>query len=321
MAKKPIISIIIPCYNVSRFIRETINSILLQNRIDRCELVLVDDASTDNSLEILLEYNIIDNVKIVQSSVNGGVAVARNIGIREAKGEFIMFLDADDEISSGAIELLMEKITPELDVLSFGFRIIDKDKSSNCSNSTFDNRLFTSKEFLKSYFRRSLLQHICSQIIRKDLIDNNFIEFISNTYYAEDQEFQMKVLYYAKNILYIKDELFIYNRGKGATMNSGFNIKRFSVLDVFQRMLILFNEDKELFYYYKNYALYNYYSFLRDSTKAEFDFNDNHLREYKILSGLKPSLIFDSKLAWTVICLNSIDRISHKALIQIFKLL
>src|SRR5471030_870825 len=103
------VSIITPVYNVERCIEKTINSIINQSS-KNFELLLIDDGSKDRSIEIAenLLINSDVNYRII-SQENGGVSVARNKGIKEAKGEYICFLDSDDYIHKEYIKLMYEK--------------------------------------------------------------------------------------------------------------------------------------------------------------------------------------------------------------------
>lgn len=96
MNSHPQVSIITPCFNSSIFIEETINSVLSQSFQD-WEHIIIDDCSIDNSPEIIKAYCVKDKrIRLIKLSNNNGVAQARNIGIKEAKGRFIAFLDSDD---------------------------------------------------------------------------------------------------------------------------------------------------------------------------------------------------------------------------------
>lgn len=92
----PMITVVMPVYNASRFLARAVDSVLAQSYKD-FELILVDDCSTDNSLELLRNYEKMDSrIKVIESSVNQGVAKTRNMGIVEARGEYIALLDSDD---------------------------------------------------------------------------------------------------------------------------------------------------------------------------------------------------------------------------------
>lgn len=107
----PLVSLIIPVFNKGSFLRETLNSALAQT-YSNIELVLINDGSTDDSFEILREYELkyAEKVRLIDS-VNNGVSAATNLGIQEADGEYIQFLDADDLISPDKIERQIRLLT------------------------------------------------------------------------------------------------------------------------------------------------------------------------------------------------------------------
>lgn len=107
--EKPLISVIIPIYNSQDFLSECVSSILNQSYTN-LEILLVDDGSTDDSLKICNEYKKKDNRIIVIHQENGGVAVARNTGLKRAKGEYISWVDSDDKIGKDYIEKLYSKL-------------------------------------------------------------------------------------------------------------------------------------------------------------------------------------------------------------------
>ncbi len=105
----PKIAVIIPIYNSAAYLDECINSVLNQTFNDY-EIVLVNDASTDNSREIATKYVNSTNIKLINFSQNKGVVTARNVGISEANAEYIFPLDSDDKIAPDCLELLYKKM-------------------------------------------------------------------------------------------------------------------------------------------------------------------------------------------------------------------
>lgn len=97
MTNNKLVSIIIPVYNASRFLEETINSIQEQT-YSNWEAIFIDDCSSDNSYDIIKQYQKNDKrIKVIKNKINNGVAISRNNGIDYAKGEYLCFLDADDK--------------------------------------------------------------------------------------------------------------------------------------------------------------------------------------------------------------------------------
>ena len=120
----PLVSVIVPVYNTSRYLDECIQSILSQS-YTRLELILIDDGSTDNSLAICQRYESLDDRVVVISKKNSGVSSARNIGINSAKGEYILFVDSDDSICENMISIMLEKFEPEIELVMCGYNIYE----------------------------------------------------------------------------------------------------------------------------------------------------------------------------------------------------
>ena len=108
------ISIMIPAFNAEKNIRRCIESILNEEKNDEVEIVVVNDFSTDNTLNILNEYKEkYNNIRVINNEQNYGVSKTRNIGIANSKGEYIIMIDADDYINKGLLKLLIEEIQKE----------------------------------------------------------------------------------------------------------------------------------------------------------------------------------------------------------------
>jgi glycosyltransferase involved in cell wall biosynthesis len=129
MEKKPLISIIVPVYNAGQYLSRCIDSLLIQ---DIYELILVNDGSTDNSREICDKYGAHDERIRVFHCENNGVSVARNIGISNAQGDWIAFVDADDWVESNWCSVLKSNIElHNCDLYTFGYnRVSETEKLS-----------------------------------------------------------------------------------------------------------------------------------------------------------------------------------------------
>ena len=120
------ISIIIPVYNTEQYLPRCIDSILSQSFTDY-ELLLIDDGSTDGSNALCDAYAEKDNRIRVFHKENGGVSSARNLGLKEAKGEWICFVDSDDELQPAGLQTMVDGISNEVDMVMAG--IIDQNKA------------------------------------------------------------------------------------------------------------------------------------------------------------------------------------------------
>jgi glycosyltransferase involved in cell wall biosynthesis len=124
----PLVSIVIACYNRKDFIAETLNSCLCQT-FKEFEIIIVDDGSTDDSLLEIYPYTILSNVTVIRQQ-NGGPGSARNRGILNAKGKYILTLDSDDMLRSDHLQLMVDAMANKEDVIVTSYiRLLRKDGS------------------------------------------------------------------------------------------------------------------------------------------------------------------------------------------------
>ena len=120
------ISVIVPVYNTEQYLPRCIESILSQSFTD-FELLLIDDGSTDGSGKICDAYAEKDNRIRVFHKENGGVSSARNMGLDEAKGEWVYFVDSDDELLHDGLQVLFDNTNKEVDVVLAGFEEVSEE--------------------------------------------------------------------------------------------------------------------------------------------------------------------------------------------------
>lgn len=177
----PKFSIIIPVYNVEKYLSKCIKNLLLQT-YSNFEIILVDDGSPDNSPVLCDEYAKKDSrIKVIHQK-NQGVSCARNNGIKIAKGEWILFCDSDDWLDVNTLEKAIIEINEnQYDLIQFGFRYVYPSKEKII------------KPFTNDYNKNITYLHFCSMILRKDFLVNNNISFPENITLAEDWYFKYKV--------------------------------------------------------------------------------------------------------------------------------
>lgn len=261
-------SIIIPCYNVEKYIEKTIKSVLSQT-YSNFELLLINDGSTDNTFKIIKQLEETDDRIRVFSQENLGVSQTRNKGISLSKGEFIYFLDGDDLIENNLLEKANEIFDKkEIDVFSFGYDVFRGENRLELSNKKFDSSILTSKEFLKRFFVKDIPQSICSLIVKKEIFKNLY--FKENMVVGEDLEFQIQLLLNNEiNIYYSSDMFFHYiRRENSATTTNKMNINYFNILLCFEnlRKQILKKKIKEFF----NYHIEIFFSTINGLSKKNF---------------------------------------------------
>tara|TARA_B110000483_G_scaffold70686_1_gene88253 strand:+ start:3287 stop:4249 length:963 start_codon:yes stop_codon:yes gene_type:complete len=184
------VSVIIPNYNKSKYVKETILSVLNQDYKD-WECIIIDDFSSDNSVSVI--SNLIKNEKrfhLMKNSSNYGANFSRNIGLKKSKGDFVMFLDADDILSPNCLSLRLDKLLCEND-LDFGVFPIGT-FHNNIGDDEFVWNNFSGVH-LDRFLYHDLPWLICSVIWKKEFLDN-FGGFSEDFHRMQDVEFHSRVL-------------------------------------------------------------------------------------------------------------------------------
>lgn len=207
---KDLISVIIPIYNVEKYLNKCIDSIINQTYIN-IEIILINDGSTDNCGDICEEYKKMDNRIVVIHSKNKGVSSARNIGLEISKGKYILFVDSDDWLERDMIKELYNnliKTKSQISICNY-YEIINGNKYSNNLNikESFNTEKFIEYAFDENYFRGYLWNKLFSRNI---IFDENslFIKFDENIHICEDLLFSFKVAQNANKICYIDKKLY-----------------------------------------------------------------------------------------------------------------
>lgn len=267
--EKPIFSIIIPCYNVEKYISKTIESALNQT-FDNFELILINDGSKDKTKEIIEFYEKQDKRIKVINKVNEGVSKTRNLGIELAKGEYLYFLDGDDCIESNLLEeanlILKNK---KIDMFSFGYDIKNNQGLKIYCNKKYDEKIFTSKSFLKYFLKREINQSICSLIVKRNILKG--IRFNTELTTGEDLDFQMRLLLKNDfNIFYNSFLYFHYIKREGsATTRKKIPLKNLNTLD-YLNLLRKEMLDKKI-YEFKDYHIIRFFSIIKSLAENGFD--------------------------------------------------
>lgn len=217
-------SIIIPTYNSERFIDYCLNSLILQySEKYNFEILIVDDCSTDETINKINEFMTKLPITILSTKVNSGPGIARNIGLGISKGKWILFLDSDDMLSENALETLNEHINAykELDIVGFNW---EYDRNSKVDNGKiggrydYRNLLKTKQNLILDYLSLGMDGSVIFTAIKRELIQQNNLKF--NLGFHEDIDFIFKVYYFAKNIGYIENILYIKNNRNDSIVNS-----------------------------------------------------------------------------------------------------
>lgn len=207
-------SIIVPVYNAADFVADTIDNLLKQN-VDK-EIIIVNDGSTDKSLEILRKYEKKYPCIKVFDKPNGGVASARNVGILNASGDFISFVDSDDFINEDTLEKCEKFILENnIDVVVFTYRLCFplKNEVKDVSELYKTTGLYTLREWIGDYWTLDnlhIMHCIGTKIYKKDIIFAYKLLFDEKTDYCEDIGFCTTYMSYVNNLYYINEPLYQY---------------------------------------------------------------------------------------------------------------
>lgn len=211
------VSVVVPVYNVEKYLPECLDSICNQTLSD-LEIICVNDGSTDSSLEILKRYAVIDNRIVILSQENGGLSVARNTGINFAKGEYIYFCDSDDKIDVKTLETLYNRAkNDDLDMLYFDaepfFENAEVEKQF-ASYKTYYKRkndyrgIYSGKKLFNEFLKnRDYLPSACINFLKADFIIKNNLTFEPGILH-EDNLWSFKCALLAERVGYSANTFF-----------------------------------------------------------------------------------------------------------------
>lgn len=216
------LSVIVPVYNVEKYIGNCLDSIIKQT-YSNLEIICVNDGSTDNSSHILQEYAKQDSrIKIINRE-NGGLSAARNSGLAVATGDFVSFIDSDDGLTTTkAYEKIISCIEDNIDVVWFEPRIIYENYNLYQKWGASDSNWYTLKYNGKVYLTDEvLLRSDCNawnKVIRLDKIREAGVSFPEGLLY-EDAVFHYNLFSIVKNAYFLKEKLYLYHRRPGSIMS------------------------------------------------------------------------------------------------------
>lgn len=222
-----LVSVIVPIYNVEKYIEKCARS-LLEQTYNNIQYVFINDCTKDNSIEILkktlLEYpNRLENVKIVNHKTNMGLACARNTGIENASGDFVVHVDSDDTIDIRTIELCVNKAVEEkADAVIFGMRHL-------MASGEFFEHVYVPENhqtYIKQLLTRKALVCMCGGLYKRSLYVDNNVGAIPGLNMGEDYSTKPRLLYYAKRVVALDLPLYNYNHINEQSYTRVFNSNR-----------------------------------------------------------------------------------------------
>jgi glycosyltransferase involved in cell wall biosynthesis len=205
-------SIIVPMYNVAKYIKKCLDSLLNQN-FDDYEIILIDDKSTDNTLEEVGNFILNPKIKLIKKEYNSGLSDTRNLGLGLAKGEYILFIDSDDYITVNSLSTLYKKIEDmgKPDVIYMGY-IVEKngDSVKKYGYKIEKNVVYDSCEYLIHELKnRSLSIPACFAAYNNEYIQSKGLRFEKGLLH-EDELWTPTVILQAKRIGVVDDAFYHY---------------------------------------------------------------------------------------------------------------
>ena len=221
-------SIIIAAYNLGELICDAIESCINQVNISSTEfeIITINDGSTDNTLDYINRYRNIKNHIIINKS-NGGLSQTRNYGIKQAKGDYILFLDGDDWLATDALSKLLNHSTIKYDVIAFPM-LYYYDENNLKQKLFLVNGTYSNEKFINLTIGKKLFNIIPApkKIYRRSFLLENNIFFIEGILH-EDNPFFIDVMSICKEILFINEPIYIYRQNREGSITSVCNIKNF----------------------------------------------------------------------------------------------
>ena len=289
-----LISIIIPVYNVEKYLNDCIESVVNQT-YSNLEIILVDDGSPDNSPKICDDWSLKDSrIKVIHKS-NGGLSDARNAGLDICSGEYIAFIDSDDYIDEDYIKLMYDFAKDNsLELVQCGVKLVTEDKGLIESIGYDKNCILSYKEHNLAMYDAHPSDNVisCNKLYHKKLFDNCRFPFgILN----EDEATVYKCVFDAKQVGVLKNRMYNYVQHQNSIVNSVFNVKKLVITDILKERARFFEEQNEP---ELAYAAQKHYINLMMATYAKtyYYIDNNKDILHKIKNDFKKELdVFNSK--------------------------
>jgi glycosyltransferase involved in cell wall biosynthesis len=294
----PKISIIVPVYNAKSTLHKCVDSIIHQSYKD-WELLLIDDGSTDTSATICDKYAQLDNHIKVFRKQNGGVSSARNIGLDNAKGEWITFVDSDDYTYENWLDNFIFEIDKDknVDMVMQGFKV-DKPLWNDENNKEIYYRRFYGINYVGSVDNGILLMdknamkgYLWIKIFKHKIIKNYGIRFDCRFSFLEDEEFCLRYSVYCKKILFTDKIGYFYN-----VPNCGKYKRNFDDFYLFQS---LYECSISIFHKCRNLVSDSYLDRFTEQLLFSYLYKDANrrkkLKEYRLYLG---RYILNTNLFW-----------------------
>ena len=212
-------SIIIPAYNCGRVILDALNSTINQDFSGAYEVIVVNDCSTDDSLQIIHEFEKNAPIRVISTEINSGPGIARNIAIEEARGDWVCFLDSDDILSVDFLSVLFNAIdvNDEVDLLAYNISYVEADSKPRLREDL--HRLQGDKsEIISQYLQNRIDSHVIGYCFKRNLLQENQLRFRSG--FHEDVAFLFSAIICAVKIGITSKPIYTKNSNPTSIINT-----------------------------------------------------------------------------------------------------
>ena len=270
-------SIIVPVYNAEKYLEKCIFSVLKQT-YEKFELILVDNCSSDNSVDIIKKNMKEDRRIKFYSEKKKGVSNARNLGLSHVSGDYILFIDSDDYVSKDYLSIISKNLSNN-DFLIFGY----KEKYLNGLYERYINSVSLKRnDFINLMFNTDAIGgFVWNKVYKTEIIKNKHLKFSDNINMCEDLLFNISYLNYINDVMIINNSIYNYRIRKNSISKN--NNKTNSIVDCFENVisildyydnknivlyyfLILFMKEKKLTDKAKKFVKNNYYKVLNSKS-------------------------------------------------------
>lgn len=271
------VSVIVPVYNCEKYIGTTLDSIINQD-FKNFEVIVIDDGSTDRSLEIInekLSKSLISHQIIHQE--NSGVSSARNAGISKATGKYLVFIDGDDYVTGNHLSELYNGKS-DFSLVQF----IKKDGDRLSTPYHFSREFMSCEDFIKKELNMEMPFTFCQLMYKTSIIKDNGIKFNPDLVYGEDIDFALRALIYGDEVTISNEATYYYLQHPQSAINTS-EFRRFEVIEIFEGIadfykskgrddlanLVITSRIPKAIFGNMNYFFYNGYDFDRVLNKMK----------------------------------------------------
>lgn len=245
MDSRPLISVIVPVYNVNMYLKRCLDSIRTQT-YQNMNIILVDDGSTDSSGHICDEYANMDNRICTIHKANGGLSSARNVGISASKGEYITFIDSDDFVCNEYMQRLFQLLTDyKADISVMGYQKFTEPSKVNRCDRNLKIRYFTKTAAISNmWYKKNINCSAWGKLYKKSVFEG--ITFPEGKIF-EDLGTTYKLFWQADRIVYSSERLYYYYQRNESIMKKKFDLDKMDRITISENLLEWAgNQNREL---------------------------------------------------------------------------